>query len=826
MEDYDAAERLSSGDAAKAVAAERDEYRVEIRLASVAPARTGPMTFEEIEDEDEVEGVDANEVEGVDANEVESVDANESANESANEPKREREPEPSSAPSSAPSKPSDDGRRRIVIEEDDSDEEEEETVSASEKETVSASGKETVSSIAFATAARSLKATGDDAFKRGDMEAADAAYGECLSHPGASSDDSLALAVRANRAAARLKLADFVGAEQDACAALAIDPSHVKATHRRAAARVKLGKFDDALADYAVVKRAFPKHRGVAAEVEKALATAAEAKKTRDDPPSASSEPASPAASKGSSDSESPKSSASEIPKSPAETARAKATEAAAALKEKGNEAFARGSYADAVTRYDAAVKMCVAAGDPKMAAILLANRAAAKIKLGLHADAEKDASAAIAKDSGYVKAFHRRAQARRDAGKFEEALEDYEAVVRANPENETLREEVNACMQKAAEAMLGSLSADAMGRASAGAAAGSSRRRAVSIQPDSDDDSDDDDDERGIVDAAERERDDAGGEGADTHAEKDDALETPEREPPSTRRRVPIVEEDSDSDSDADDDEPSEEPHPTSEVIAPASASTSAPASVSEAAESAKARGNDLFRAGDFAGADAAYGEAIALAPDSAAYLANRAAARLKLGDASGALADATEATRLDPKHARARHRRAVALSSLGRHVEAAAEYDAVERDIPNHAGVKAEAAAAREKARAEQARAEQARAEEPKVADAFGCFAFGGFDARGFGGFSIARRPSPDGCFVYRREISGIRRVLVSCVERGDRGESRGGGGARVGAGNARRSRARRRSTNAGASCFAAIPSHCPSSCLGCLTMSSRAW
>ena len=169
------------------------------------------MTFEEIEDEDEVEG----------------VDANESANESmpASVPDIEPEPEPSSAPSSAPSKPSDNGRRRIVIEEEDSDEEEKETVSASEKETVS--------SIDFATAARSLKATGDDAFKRGDMEAADAAYGECLAHPGASSDDSLALAVRANRAAARLKLANFVGAEEDACAALAIDPSHVKATHRR-----------------------------------------------------------------------------------------------------------------------------------------------------------------------------------------------------------------------------------------------------------------------------------------------------------------------------------------------------------------------------------------------------------------------------------------------------------------------------------------------------------------------------------------------------------------------------------------------------------------
>ena len=150
------------------------------------------------------------------------------------------------------------------------------------------------------------------------------------------------------------------------------------------------------------------------------------------------------------------------------------------------------------------------------------------------------------------------------------------------------------------------------------------------------------------------------------------------------------------------------------------------------------------------------------------------------------------------------------VALSSLGRHVEAAAEYDAVERDIPNHAGVKAEAAAAREKARAEQARAEQARAEEPKVATPSDASPSAASPSSGFafGGFSIARRPSPDGCFVYRREISGIRRVLVSCVERGDRGESRGGGGARVGAGNARRSRARRRARAAGASRFAADP------------------
>ena len=115
----------------------------------------------------------------------------------------------------------------------------------------------------------------------------------------------------------------------------------------------------------------------------------------------------------------------------------------------------------------------------------------------------------------------------------------------------------------------------------------------------------------------------------------------------------------------------------------------------------------------------------------------------------------------------------------------------------------------------------------------DAFGGFAFGGFAFGGFafggfafGVFSIARRPSPDGCFVYRREISGLRRVLVSRVERGDRGESRGGGGARVGAetrveaahGDGARTRVQVASRRS--------PSRSPSSCLGCLTMSSRAW
>ena len=48
----------------------------------------------------------------------------------------------------------------------------------------------------------------------------------------------------------------------------------------------------------------------------------------------------------------------------------------------------------------------------------------------------------------------------------FKEALNDYETVVRANPDNATLTAEVNACMQKAAEVMLSGM--DGIGGADA----------------------------------------------------------------------------------------------------------------------------------------------------------------------------------------------------------------------------------------------------------------------------------------------------------------------------------------------------------------------
>ena len=53
-----------------------------------------------------------------------------------------------------------------------------------------------------------------------------------------------------NRAGACFHLADFEGSESDASSAIGLEPGYGKAFHRRAAARVKLGKTDEAMFDY------------------------------------------------------------------------------------------------------------------------------------------------------------------------------------------------------------------------------------------------------------------------------------------------------------------------------------------------------------------------------------------------------------------------------------------------------------------------------------------------------------------------------------------------------------------------------------------------
>ena len=485
-------------------------------------------------------------------------------------------------------------------------------------------------------------------------------------------------------------------------------------------------------------------------------------------------------------------------------------TPAWALEKEKGNAAFGRGDFHAARERYDAALAL-VPASDASASATLLANRAAARLKLGEYAAAESDASAALAKDPRYVKAYHRRACARRELGDFEGALEDYEEVVRADPANERVQAEVEACMRGAAEKMLGGFGGG-IGGGDAGARGGGGV--AVPIQADSDDDTDEEEDAHEARRPAEN-------------------ASTPDAPPGTSRRRIAIVEEHSESEDergeDAEDvsrrdaDPPAARDPPgaaegavsasdaseaaqshssatqshSSAAIAKMSAELEAtrlelearkrevaraeetrarakaradecaeelraadakkaeaaalveasaeqaraevegpsagpsgvssdPASGSAAplpselrnvAESCKMRGNKLFKMGEHARAAEAYGEALAIDPANASYLANRAAAYLKLEAFRDALVDADSALATDPTHDRARHRRAAALFALGAFRDAAEEYDRVVAANPTHEGVKAEAERARARAREEEVREASAGEEEGKA-------------------------------------------------------------------------------------------------------------
>ena len=647
LADYDVAIGLKPGD--DELLAERGALDDERRRGSLKPARTGPMVIEEIEEE--------------------------------TPPPPPVEPvEPPVAPTATrptPVKP--EARRRIAIEEDSDDSGDEAEAPEKEKKASEKKAGHKPVTDADKRDADELKRQADDAFKRGDMEGAESFYTSCIESAAAIADEKMSLALRANRAASRLKLEKYPEAEADANWVLNKDPRHVKATHRRAAARAKMGQYAGALEDYAVVKRAFPRHKGVAEEIETVEGLAFEAsEKARD---ARRSRPESPAFGK----------TKVKSPKPDAAPPAVSGEDAAEALKKEGNAAFVRAKYFEAEEIYTKAVEV---ATEDRTKAILLANRAATYLKLGRHADAEVDATLAIECDGTYVKGYHRRAQARTNSGKFESALEDFEHVVRANPESKTLQAEVNACMQKAAEVMLGGMD---LGSLNLGGDTGGAQRKPVAIQEDSDDSDDDDEAVDGVGDAPppSNPRVDDEPTAASVDGTQDGTGDAVPNKP--LRKSVPIVEEDSSDDEDE-------------EVTSHEQVSLTPAMDPAEAAETAKDRGNASFKLGDFKAAEAAYTEAISLVPTSAPYHANRAAARLKLGDHVNALADATTALAIDPNHTKARHRRAMALAKLGRHEEASSEYDSVEKAYPGHAGVKSEARAAREAA-------ESARAEKEKT-------------------------------------------------------------------------------------------------------------
>ena len=115
----------------------------------------------------------------------------------------------------------------------------------------------------------------------------------------------------------------------------------------------------------------------------------------------------------------------------------------AVAEKERGNEWLKKGDYSKAIERYTAGMAL-----DPSNA-VLPANRAMALLKTSQFGAAETDCTLALSIDRTYVKAFHRRAAARAGLARLQEAVEDYDEVLRLEPNNKAASNEKTKILEK-----------------------------------------------------------------------------------------------------------------------------------------------------------------------------------------------------------------------------------------------------------------------------------------------------------------------------------------------------------------------------------------
>ncbi|KAK1789529.1 hypothetical protein P4O66_015450 [Electrophorus voltai] len=105
--------------------------------------------------------------------------------------------------------------------------------------------------------------------------------------------------------------------------------------------------------------------------------------------------------------------------------------------KEKGNKFFKEGNYDTAIECYSRGM-----VADPYNP-VLPTNRATCFFRLKKYVVAESDCNLAIALDSKYIKAYARRGAARFALQNLEGALEDYEMVLKLDPENLDAQNEI-----------------------------------------------------------------------------------------------------------------------------------------------------------------------------------------------------------------------------------------------------------------------------------------------------------------------------------------------------------------------------------------------
>ncbi|XP_010480252.1 PREDICTED: RNA polymerase II-associated protein 3 isoform X1 [Camelina sativa] len=103
--------------------------------------------------------------------------------------------------------------------------------------------------------------------------------------------------------------------------------------------------------------------------------------------------------------------------------------------KEQGNEFFKQKKFNEAIDCYSRSIAL-----SPN--AVAYANRAMAYLKIKRYREAEVDCTEALNLDDRYIKAYSRRATARKELGMIKEAKEDAEFALRLEPESEELKKQ------------------------------------------------------------------------------------------------------------------------------------------------------------------------------------------------------------------------------------------------------------------------------------------------------------------------------------------------------------------------------------------------
>ncbi|KAJ6794253.1 RNA polymerase II-associated protein 3 [Iris pallida] len=107
----------------------------------------------------------------------------------------------------------------------------------------------------------------------------------------------------------------------------------------------------------------------------------------------------------------------------------------AATEKDLGNEYFKQKKYLEAIDCYSKSIAL-------SPTSVAFANRAMAYLKVKKFEEAESDCTEALNLDDRYVKAYSRRATARKELGKLKASMEDSDFAIRLEPNNQELRKQ------------------------------------------------------------------------------------------------------------------------------------------------------------------------------------------------------------------------------------------------------------------------------------------------------------------------------------------------------------------------------------------------